>query len=158
MVNLAILLERPFYNLSGLLRNANTYYIVIINYVLNTMPKLMPPIIFIIKIVITQKLEYFYKSLFLIIITLCYNILLYLLSNLTDRNTIFATAHIDVICCEEEYKIKSWSEIPDIEGTIHIYIQLRKRDKSLLKWFGYIYLVKQIIYRYRENHFIYLTR
>lgn len=153
MFNIAILLEKPFSNLSLLLRNANRYYMVIINYVFNTIPKIIPPIIFIIEIVITQRLEYFYNSLFLIIIVLLYNILLYLLSNLADKNTIFATAHIDVICFEEEYKIKFRSEIPDIEGAIDI--RLRKQDKPLLEWFGYIYStyadIKWLVYRLNQE-------
>lgn len=115
-VNLAKLLEKPCYNFSQLMREMPTKYgFIVIPIIFNLLPKVIPAIIFIIEILLYNRLMYFYKSLFLILIAITYNMLLWIISNWADKSTYFASAHIHITYINEhDFSITFRDEIPNI--------------------------------------------
>lgn len=164
-VNISHILEIPFYKISHYIKELPirfAYILTVIHVIFYTLPKTIPAIIFMFEIILFGHINYFYKSLFLYVIVLIYNVLLWVLGDLADNNIYFATAHIKVKDTPEEFTAKFREEIPPITGAVDIIS--RRSDERLLRWFVYIYEtyldIKWLVYRLylEKNKFKYYER
>ena len=138
--NISHILEIPFYKISHFIKNLPikyAYILTLIHIMLYLLPRIIPPIVFIIELFFFQHLVYFYKSLFLYLVVILYNILLWILADLADNNIYFSTAHIDLKHTKYDLTAVFRKENPVIENAVDIVT--RQHDGVLLKWFVYIY-------------------
>lgn len=116
-------------------KNKNIYNIIYL--CLNSLPKVLIALTFLIEIILYHQLNLFYKSLFLYLVPLLYNIIHAVIDYLCDDMTYYSTAHIIIEKLHGEEIIKFRAEIPDIPNAMDIV--KRKSDAKLLKWFLSMY-------------------
>lgn len=98
-INIAVILEKSFYKLSRVLKRQTLFYrkaiFTVTNLIFSFLPRFIVALIFIHDILNYKELNYFYKSLFLLLIPITFKALLYILQDLADKNTYYATAHFE---------------------------------------------------------------
>jgi hypothetical protein len=145
-INVSYIIEKPVYYL---LKYFAKKYKGFFQIIFCSIPKIFTAFLFFYSIFYYNNLYYFYKYIIILLLPLFYNIYLFMIKNLAEKNLKYFIAHLKFEKCTTNSNnlIINFSDIkPNFPDAVDIVAA--KNDIKLLNWFVTNYDIYRNIYRF----------
>lgn len=143
-INVSLIIEKPIYFIIKILAKKNKNWIPLTFY---TIPKVIAATLFLGSIFFFNDFRYFFKSIFILIIPIIFNIYCFMVENLAKTNIIFFEKHLKFEQTTENLMMVNFADkTPDFPDAINVIKE--KNNKKMLQWLVYNYDIYTTIYNF----------